>query len=160
MVGTLSGADVSIDSVREAARANPWATYRAYDGAHLPYAAASFDIAWTSCVLHHVPLAARGDLVAEMRRVTRPGGIVCIVEHNPFNPLTRLAVLRCPFDADAILLRAGETRALLTQAGLAQIALRHFLLLPATGRLVDATEQSLEALPLGAQYVALGSVPA
>ena len=31
-----------------------------------------------------------------MSRVTRPGGIVAIFEHNPWNPLTRKAVRGLP----------------------------------------------------------------
>ena len=46
-----------------------------------------------------------------MRRVVRPGGLLCIIEHNPFNPLTRLAVVRCEFDRDAVLLPALAPRA-------------------------------------------------
>ena len=98
----------------------------------------------------------REALVAEMRRVTRPGGLVALVEHNPWNPLTRLAVARCPFDDDAVLLGARAARGLLTAGGLAAVRSRHFLVLPATGPWVTAVERPLRALPLGAQYLAVG----
>jgi hypothetical protein len=52
-----------------------------------------------------------------MARVTRPGGLICIIEHNALNLLTRLAVNRCPFDADAVLLRSGQSQELLRGAG-------------------------------------------
>ena len=57
------------------------------------------------CIMSRRQLAG---FVADMVRVTRPGGLVCVIEHNPLNPLTRLAVNRCPFDADAVLLRSGQ----------------------------------------------------
>ena len=55
-----------------------------------------------------------------MRRVVRPGGLVCVIEHNPLNPLTRsLAVSRCEFDSDAVLLGASTTRKLMAAGGFA-----------------------------------------
>ena len=60
------------------------------------------------CV-HHVPPGDWPAFVGEMHRVTRKGGLTCVIEHNPLNPFTRLAVSRCSFDADAVLLRAGRT---------------------------------------------------
>ena len=41
-----------------------------------------------------------------------PGGLCCIIEHNPWNPATRTIVRRCPVDVDAELSTARETAAL------------------------------------------------
>lgn len=44
-----------------------------YDGQHIPFADGHFDAATLNNVLHHVPLAARADLLREIRRtVTGP----------------------------------------------------------------------------------------
>jgi hypothetical protein len=88
--------------------------------------------------------------------VVRPGGLVCVIEHNPLNPLTRLAVMRCEFDRDAALLRAGQTRRLLEDAGLRAIDTRYFVLLPWATPLMRRIERRLRNLPFGAQYVACG----
>jgi hypothetical protein len=90
-----------------------------------------------------------------MVRVARPDGLVCVIEHNPLNPLTRLAVHRCPFDDDAVLLRAGRTEALLKSAGARNIQTRFFLLLPTKMRLARRLEALLGAAPLGAQYLTI-----
>ena len=95
--------------------------------------------------------------IAEMRRVVRPGGLVCVIEHNPLNPLTRLAVARCEFDRDAVLLGAGTTRKLMAAGGLRDICARYFLLLPWATNAARRVEGALGQVPLGAQYAAFGT---
>ena len=77
--------------------------------------------------------------------VVRPGGLVCVIEHNPLNPLTRLAVSRCEFDQDAVLLGAGTTRKLMTAGGLHEIDSRYFVLLPWEAKPARRIERALTA---------------
>src|SRR4029079_18223478 len=122
--------DVSSDCIVRARDDNPEVDYRVFDGSSFPFDEASFDPVTAICVVHHVAPVARANFIKEMRRVARPGGLICIIEHNPLNPLTRLAGMRCEFDRDATLLGVGEARRLLAAAGLREIGARHFLLLP------------------------------
>jgi ubiquinone/menaquinone biosynthesis C-methylase UbiE len=156
MFGRLCGADVSAASIAQARVRNPEVQYEAYAGDILPYASASFDLSIAICVLHHVPPPRWVGFLREMRRVVRPGGLVCLIEHNPFNPLTRLAVARCEFDRDAVLLRAGRTRALMAESGLHDAQSRYFLMLPSAAPLARRVEHGLRLIPLGAQYIASG----
>jgi len=156
-VGRLSGIDVSAASIAQARADNPQVDYRAFDGRTFPHESASFDLVTAICVLHHLPPAAWAAFLAEMRRVVRPGGLVCVIEHNPLNPLTRLAVMRCEFDRDAHLLGAGKTQNLLAASGLRNIDARYFLLLPWAGGLARRVEAGLRHVPLGAQYAAFGT---
>jgi SAM-dependent methyltransferase len=125
-------------------------------GETLPYDGATFDLSIAICVLHHVLPPQRVGFLREMRRVVRPGGLVCLIEHNPLNPLTRLAVTRCEFDRDAVLLHAGRTRALMADAGLHDTRSHYFLLLPSAAPLARRVEHGLRRIPLGAQYIASG----
>jgi SAM-dependent methyltransferase len=130
------------------------------DPGRIPWDDAQFDFVTAVCVYHHVPLAARAALTAEVRRVLRPGGVFAIIEHNPFNPATRLIVSRTPVDADAILLRPRQTQSLLQGAGFAIDRKCYFLYLPeklygAAARL----ENLLERVPLGGQYAVFGRLP-
>ena len=156
LVGALAGTDPSTEALARASREHPGVDYRRQHGGPLPWEDASFDTTLAVCVFHHVPPPERIALATEMRRVTRPGGLVVIIEHNPYNPLTRLAVARCPFDHDAVLLGAGETRRLLRQAALKRVHSRHFLLFPAANRWTAAAERWLCRVPLGAQFAAFG----
>ncbi|MBZ9703846.1 MULTISPECIES: class I SAM-dependent methyltransferase [unclassified Mesorhizobium] len=154
----LHGCDISTESVARAREENPSVTYAAYPGPRLPYADGAFDLAFAVCVAHHVPPEQWPGFFAEMRRVVRRGGVVCVIEHNPYNPLTRLAVLRCPFDEDAVLISQRKAGRLLQAAGLTDIEGGHFLMFPFANSVARKVEGWLSQLPLGAQYVCSGRV--
>jgi SAM-dependent methyltransferase len=157
MVGGLSGIDVSPASIEQARADNPDVDYRAFDGTSFPFENGGFDLVTAICVLHHVAPAQWPHFLGEMRRVVRPGGLVCIIEHNPLNPLTRLAVARCEFDRDAVLLSGAKIRKLLAGCGLREIGTRYFLLLPWEAKPARRIEGVLSNVPLGAQYAAFGT---
>ncbi len=157
--GDLHGVDISAELIEAARARNPHVTYRHYDGRALPYADAFFDFAFAICVLHHVSPVDRTDFMVEAARVVRPGGVIAVIEHNPWNPLTRLAVARCEFDEDAVLLRKKEAIDLLERAGLRLITQRFILFFPWRLPFLDALERGLRRLPLGAQYVVAGQRP-
>jgi SAM-dependent methyltransferase len=148
----LEGVDLSEAMIASAQERNPDVLYHVGDGSRLPLEDDAFDLTFTSCVLHHVPRAERGAFVRELGRVTRQGGLVVVFEHNPLNPLTRLAVHRCEFDKDAVLLGRGETRQRLIRAGLQVAEERYILFFPWRGRLLERAEHALARFPLGAQY--------
>jgi SAM-dependent methyltransferase len=158
MFGRLCGVDVSTGSIAEARRLNPDVEYASYDARVLPYSEAEFDLTIAVCVMHHVPPAEWPRFIQELRRVTRPGGLVGVIEHNPFNPLTRLAVARCEFDRDANLLRAGTTERLLAEGGMRDVGTRFFLFLPWATPLTRNIERRCAGVPMGAQYLTVGEV--
>jgi SAM-dependent methyltransferase len=157
MVGRLCGIDVSSACVEQARADNRDVDYRAFDGSNFPFDDSSFDLVTAICVLHHVAPAEWAHFINEMRRVVRPGGLICIIEHNPINPLTRLAVSRCEFDRDAVLLGAGRLRKLMMAGGLREIGVQHFLLLPWETKPARYVEGALSNIPIGAQYAAFGT---
>ena len=151
--GGLVGVDVSEGMVEAASRSNPWAEYRSYsEGGPLPLDSDRFDLSFAICVLHHVPPSDWDRFVAEMARVTRPGGIVAIFEHNPWNPLTRKVVRDCAFDVDVDLLSRRRTLELLTSNGLEVTDSPYIVFIPREGRRLRRIERSVAKLPLGAQY--------
>lgn len=158
LFGRYCGADVSAKSIEQARAARSDVEYSAHDGARIPHPDGTFDFVSAICVMHHVPPADWLSFAREMRRVLRPGGLVCVIEHNPWNPLTRLAVNRCEFDADAVLLRAGKTAALLHGAGFHNVESDYFLMLPWAHPLARGMERAFAWAPLGAQYMTCGEV--
>jgi SAM-dependent methyltransferase len=126
----------------------------------LPFEDGSVDFVTAVCVYHHVPQDARKLLTDEIRRVLSPDGLACIIEHNPWNPVTRAIVSRCPVDVDAELLTAKSAKALLRGCGLAPLFSDYFLYLPERLYSRMASLESLLAkVPLGGQYAVLARSP-
>lgn len=151
--GRLRGVDVSGESVTVARnRSGMAALLSVYDGEHLPFADASFDLVFTACVFHHIPSADHQRVLKEIRRVLRPDGHFFLFEHNPWNPATRHAVANCPFDVNAILIAAPEMRRRLMHAGFPAVESRYRLFFPRLLRWLRPLERQLAWLPLGAQY--------
>ena len=149
----LTCVDVSVASLRVAARRFPgMAEFVAFDGSRLPFADSSFDCVFSACVFHHIEPAEHVGLLSELRRVLRSGGLIMIFEHNPLNPLTVQAVRTCPFDENAILMRAATFRERFIEAGFTGATARYRLFFPRALRLLRPLEQWMKWLPLGAQY--------
>lgn len=155
----VTGVDVSERMIDRARMANAKARYELYDGSRLPFADGSFDVVFAICVLHHVDPEDRRAFAAEMVRVTRPGGLIALQEHNPLNPLTRRIVSRCAFDDGVVLLGVREAGRLLVESGAVSVAHRYILFFPWHGELFRQTERFLGPVPLGAQYMVAGRRP-
>ncbi len=153
-VAELHGIDTSRKSLEAAALAAPAARFQHFDGESMPYPETAFDLVFAVCVLHHIAPARRDSFVREMARVARPGGMVLILEHNPFNPVTRWMVSRCEFDRDAILLRRASAMRLLTAAGLRSGASGYISFWPWRSEPVERLERTIAWLPAGGQYYA------
>lgn len=155
-LGELHGVDTSASAAAMAAERNPSGSYDKIDGSALPFADERFDLAFAICVAHHVEPSDRASFVAEITRVVRPGGLVAIFEHNPYNPLTRLNVSRCEFDDGVSLLPPRETAGLLAGAGLTDLEKRYVIFLPVDGTAGDLVDSTLRRVPVGAQYLVSG----
>jgi SAM-dependent methyltransferase len=150
--GALHGIDVAAAPLVDAAQRNADAHYTACDGLALPYQDATIDLAFAVCVLHHVTPANRPAFIAELRRVVRPGGLIVIFEHNPFNPLTRLAVSRCDFDKGVELLSRRACSRLLTTARLQPVESGDILFTTFDRPITRRIESRLRRVPFGAQH--------
>jgi ubiquinone/menaquinone biosynthesis C-methylase UbiE len=153
---SLVGVDVSKEMLDQAARTVPEASFTWYGGKELPFPDGRFDVSLAVCVLHHVVPAERRSFVAELYRVTRPGGLVAVFEHNPLNPLTRRAVSTCELDNGVVLLSQSDTRRLMQGAGVRSVRTEYFLFTPLGGRRAAAFDHVLRSLPMGGQYVSYG----
>ena len=137
------------------ARCGTLAQFIQFDGTTLPFADASFDIAYAACVFHHIDKNEHAQLLGELRRVLLPGGMLVVFEHNPYNPLTVRTVRDCVFDDNAVLIAARTLRARVRAAGFAAVTIHYRIFFPRALRALRPLERYLTWLPLGAQYYAL-----
>lgn len=105
---------------RRRAEGHPNVTFVDGDATHLPFDSFSFDLGCTMRSLHHI---ARPELaVAELVRVTRPGGRLLVVDQiAPTDPLVALEVDRFERERDPAhtrLLSDADMRALFDANGL------------------------------------------
>ena len=79
------GVEPRLERAAEAARHGPVVVG---DAARLPFADGAMGLVWCTHVLHHLPDPAR--VLAEVRRVLRPGGTLFLAESVEDNPLLRV----------------------------------------------------------------------
>lgn len=152
----LYGVDVEDGVVEKARVNNPEVNYQIYNGVRLPFENNTFDMCFAINVMHHVPPERWENFSKEMHRVLKPEGIAAVFEHNPLNPLTRLAVARCEFDRDAVLLNHGKIKSLFKRAGLKISDDAYIVFFPFQAKLFRNIETVLNWLPLGAQHYVIG----
>jgi len=155
-IKNLYGVDIEEGILKKAAEYNPAVKYQLYDGVNLPFEENTMNITFAMNVMHHVPPASWQNFANEMFRVLKPGGLAAVFEHNPLNPLTRLAVKRCEFDADAVLLNHGKIKGLLKNAGFIIAEDSYIVFFPFKSNIFRSIEKNLGWLPLGAQQYVLG----
>jgi ubiquinone/menaquinone biosynthesis C-methylase UbiE len=161
---TFSGCDISQAMLAEAdrrwpSRLGPPPTLAPQDGARTPFADRGFDIAVVSAVLHHVPVADRPAVYAELGRVLKPGGRLYVFEHNPRNPLVRYVVARTPIDENAVLLDSREVRRGLLRSGRYELDTDYLMFVPPGISFLRPVDRALAWLPFGAQYAVAAHKP-
>ncbi len=129
------------------------------DARRIPRVDASVDVVFSFCIFHHAHGHEHEELLSEFRRVLVPGGIVVVIEHNPWNPLTRYVVHRCPVDADATLISSLYIRKRIQNLGFTSIQSCYLVFFPRWMPGLRILERWLSWCPLGGQYGVIGQVP-
>jgi len=152
----FQGCDISAKMLEEAVRtwdrSKPIPQLHHTESGQWPFSPCSFDIVTACCVYHHIPPPERLETMRALWRALKPGGWFVIFEHNPWNPVTRWMVSRCPIDENAILLSASECTALVKEAGFAQVSQTFLLFMPPRFRSLWRYERLFGKVPLGGQY--------
>lgn len=74
------GADISEKMLSYARDAHPASEFQLIDGVSLPFPDESFDLIYSVTVIHHNPFDRQDRILAEMKRVLRPGGYMIMLE--------------------------------------------------------------------------------
>ena len=114
------------------------------------------DLVFLAGVMHHISPAERTSALALAAERLKSGGVFVVFEHNPWNPVTRWVVDRCPFDENAILLPPPEIVSIFQTIGLVEIKRQFIVFFPKITKIFRPLEKWLTWCPLGAQYVVVG----
>lgn len=150
----LAGCDLSYEMLRQALIGRPMnCSFIQGTGLSLPFISKGADALFSFSLFHHVPKDSHLALVQEMKRVLKPGGLLAIFEHNPFNPLTRYVVKHSEVDRDAHLLTPAWLRECMTNAGLKPICKKYIIFFPRWFAFLKSLEDRLGWFPLGGEYL-------
>ena len=84
----VTGLDVSPVSLERAKRNVPQAKYVEALAEDMPFPDAQFDMVHTSVAMHEMPPSVLRQIIKEVYRVLKPGGVFALVDfHKPTNPL-------------------------------------------------------------------------
>jgi len=158
--GELCCSDVSVRSIETAQARFPGPERYALIDSRIPLPTHSQDIVFSACVFHHIPHEEHDYWLSELRRVTRPGGLLAIYEHNPMNPLTVHAVNTCPLDINARLIRGGAMRQSALGSGWKDARVDYRLFFPSILKALRPLERHMGWLGFGAQYRVTARCPA
>lgn len=156
-IGRCVGYDPSPHSVAEATRDHGAVAEFVSDPSGIP--AASFDLAFTNGVFHHIPPEARPSCVKQVLDALKPGGVFAFWENNRWNPMVHLIMSRVPFDRDAQMLFPHQARRLLRDGGFEILGTDYLFVFPAGLKVLRPMEPVMCKLPLGGQYLVLARKP-
>jgi SAM-dependent methyltransferase len=95
----VTGVDPSAGMLAHLTRRDPRVTATQGSATDLPFEDRTFDLTMCVAVMHHIAdPAAVHEALGEMVRVTRPGGLVLVWDHNPRNPYWKNLMARVPQD--------------------------------------------------------------
>jgi SAM-dependent methyltransferase len=119
----------------------------------IPLPEAFVQVVFYMCLYHHTKPMEQIQFLEEARRVLKPGGLLAIFEHNPWNPFTVYIVRRCPVDANASLIPAGRLRTYVRRAGFQNLKTRFLVFFPRRLKRILSLERWLCWCPIGGQYL-------
>lgn len=120
----------------------------------------SYDLITVVCVVHHIAPETLQDTMHQLWNALKPGGRLCVYEHNPWNPLTRLMIARNPIDQHAVLISQPELASHARAVGATQQRISNLLFFPPRFRFATRLEAVLDRIPIGGQYLMMLSKPA
>ena len=149
----LYGVDISKQSLNVAkSKFSDFCKFDLFDGFNLPYEKDFFDVIFISNVLHHIQSKDHQQVLKSLQNILKRGGILFIVEHNPFNPLTSQFFKNCALDIDAEMIRPRYLKRHLESLNYKCIDINFIVFLPPKIKFLLFLEKYLTSLPLGAQY--------
>jgi ubiquinone/menaquinone biosynthesis C-methylase UbiE len=150
----ITGLDASAESIRIAGQHDLKAVSFVHSNStRVPFVDGHFDLIYTNGTFHHIPAEERPAVLAELARILKPSGMICIFENNPVNPLTVRSMRHNPFDDGLRAVKPDEIRVASEGTGLITSSERYYFFFPRLLSRLRFLEGYLKNVPLGAQYL-------
>jgi|APSaa5957512493_1039668.scaffolds.fasta_scaffold03862_6 trans-aconitate methyltransferase len=114
-----------------------------------------YDLIFCSGVFHHIPFDERLVVLRRLIRCLNPGGILCVFEHNPYNPITQRMVSSCIFDQDAQLISRNNMEKMIKILPFEILTSKYCLFFPEIFSKWKRIERHIGWIPFGGQYFIL-----
>ena len=114
-----------------------------------------FDLIFCSGVFHHIPIEERLVVLRRLNGCLSSKGILCIFEHNPYNPITQKMVSSCIFDQDAQLISRNNMEKMINILPFEILTSKYSLFFPEIFSRWRTIEQHIGWIPFGGQYFIL-----
>lgn len=115
-----------------------------------------FDLVVSTCVFHHIHPSEWQGAMRPIHSLLRPGGHFLLIEHNPWNPVTRWIVANAAIDKNAVLISIKKSHQLLLSSGYEVSGVRNFMFLPPRFSFSAFVDNVARGLPIGGQYAIWG----
>jgi SAM-dependent methyltransferase len=138
------------------------------DSSKLDFREGSFDVAVFFNVIHHIESKEKlFRAISEARRIVKKGGLVAVVDMNPFNPVTRRVINTNEIDSAVSLggfkkgkfpttLTPKQCEEVLSETGLDVKFKEYLIFFPKRLSFLLPAERLLKKIPLGGLYLIAG----
>ena len=151
----IFSADISLESIRTAQQRNAdieGISYIHYTKIEELQQGVKYDIIFVANVFHHIASTEHTAVLTTLKSLLKEGGHLFIFEHNPINPLTRMAFEKCEFDVGCTMLNHHYLGRMLDKSGFKSKKVNFVLFFPKILSVFNYFEKYLSVIPLGAQY--------
>ena len=155
----IIGIDSSEGMIDEAKRKSiPNCEFKQADVRELPFPDKYFDLVFSFCLFHHLPVNQWQVAMEEAVRVGKQSAILLIFEHNPKNPITQHVVSRSPIDEGVTLLSLSQMEELFEKSNIQIFAKGFMIFFPRLLSFLYSLESLLHRIPYGGQYYVGGLI--
>jgi SAM-dependent methyltransferase len=149
----ITGVDISKRWVKFANRHfQPVSFLHCKEAPPLPFGNATFDVIIALEVFHHIDKTMWERHLQDFIRLLKPGGIVLILELNPYNGEVKRSFENNPFEKKSHLISPWHIKKLMSGYGATKL---HFFNFFPRSELLRPLEKYLTKLPLGQQYACI-----
>ncbi|MBN2733771.1 MAG: methyltransferase [Methanomicrobiaceae archaeon] len=111
-----------------------------------------FDVILVPDVFHHIEPEDHKYFLDTISSYLRKNGIVVVLEHNPYNPVTQHIVRNCSLDKNATLLSLKYMKSLFISSGYSACLKGYFMFFPPKYQKLSPLERYIQKIPFGAKY--------